>query len=118
MHAEFCAIAYVRQHRICVEQHSLCCLFILTLCSDSMLARLYACPTLPNLLALQIADRGVRALVKVLDSDNVVTFLNLQDNQVSHVISAVKSAIHNGAHSAKHVAQHLVGNVQPCQLSH
>ena len=32
---------------------------------------------------LQIADRGVRALVKALDSNNVVTFLNLEDNQVS-----------------------------------
>lgn len=33
-------------------------------------------------VSAQIADRGVRALVKVLDSNNVVTFLNLQDNQV------------------------------------
>ena len=30
----------------------------------------------------QIADRGIRALVKVLENNNVVTFLNLQDNQV------------------------------------
>ena len=35
---------------------------------------------------MQVADRGVRALVKVLDSNNVVTFLNLADNQVQNVI--------------------------------
>lgn len=46
--------------------------------------------TSPSQVALQIADRGVRALVKVLDSDNVVTFLNLQDNQVSYAADAIR----------------------------
>ena len=52
--------------------------------------------TSPSLLALQIADRGVRALVKVLDSDNVVTFLNLQDNQVSCTTDRLRAVMHDG----------------------
>ena len=42
---------------------------------------------------MQIADRGVRALVKVLDSNNVVTFLNLADNQVCFCCNNILLAV-------------------------
>lgn len=39
-------------------------------------------------LCLQIADRGVRALAKVLGAQSVITVLDLHDNQVRHVHAA------------------------------
>ena len=37
---------------------------------------------------MQIADRGVRALAKVLGAQSVITVLDLHDNQVRHVPAA------------------------------
>ena len=65
--------------------------FVVPFLYITCMSRLDTCPTSPSLLALQIADRGVRALVKVLDSDNVVTFLNLQDNQVSRAMDTIQA---------------------------
>lgn len=48
----------------------------------------------------------MRALVKVLDSDNVVTFLNLQDNQVSCAMDTVQAVVRDGTGNlAKGMAQ-------------